>query len=118
MRDKDMFLDPGDLLHRNRSERECGPPAKAKEEKGTGLLPPLACLVRDFNLWKSLGIRGTEILRFGRLFLIFLQAEPIGMEQPSPCSQEIFRGLLTLFVLLAAQGLPKQHAHPDSQQES
>ena len=84
MRDKDMFLDPGDLHHRNRSKRKCRSPATAKEENGTGLFPLLACLVRDFDLSKPVGIRDTEILRFGRLFLIFLQAESIVMEQPGP----------------------------------
>jgi hypothetical protein len=67
-----------------------------------------------------LSIRGTEFLRLGWLLLIFLQTEPIVMEQGGPFFLEVRRGLLDtkFFVVLAAHGPPEQHAHPDPQQES
>jgi hypothetical protein len=70
--------------------------------------------VCDFDLFEPLGIRGTEILRLGGLFLIFLQAEPIVMEQRGPFFLEVRRGLLDtkFFVVMTAHGPPKQYAHP------
>jgi hypothetical protein len=76
--------------------------------------------VRDFKLSKPQGIGTTEFLRLGWLVLIFLQAETLVMEQRGPFFLEVSRGLLDtkLFIVLAAQCSPEQHARSDPQQES
>jgi hypothetical protein len=95
-----------------------GPSQHPQLKEGTGkrqLL--LSRLVRDFDLSEPLSIGATEFLRLGRVVLIFLQAEPIVMEQRGLFFFEVRRGLLDtkFFVVLACHDPPEHHAHPDPQ---